>query len=134
MALHKQTKIETPSLCINGGMWIVVLLSVFIFRSIHAIFQKRSISTKSSDSTCIFTTFLWYNKAQKSRFSRFPFVLHTIIFLLICCLCSLNLYFLCFAHIFIVFSINSMRTLQQVNTVYFIKYNAQNPNPRAPSI
>ena len=88
MVLHKQTTIESHSLCIYEGLWIVVLLSMVVFRSWYAIFQKRLISTISWESTWIFTACLWYNKAEKSQFSRFPFIPHTISFLLICCLCS----------------------------------------------
>ena len=41
MALHKHTKIDLLSLCIDEGLWIVVTLSIVVFFTISQLFSKE---------------------------------------------------------------------------------------------
>ena len=96
VALYKQTKRDTSSLCIDEALVIIVTLSIVVSWLFHSISQKRSISSKSSDSTCIFTAYLWQIEAQKLWFSCFPF---TISFLSVWWLCLQHSYFFIYTYL-----------------------------------
>lgn len=72
VALHKQTKIDTSSLCIDEGLVIVVSLSIVVFWPFDPIFQKRSISSKSSEFNMYFYSIFvanWSSKVTVLSFS-----------------------------------------------------------------